>query len=115
MNFYVFLIVFTFLGLMITETGLPGVLFGMLDTESDSKIVKYIHETLTFMLHSLAEDDLNQWIRLCKEVLATVQGKLLSTIPSSKDQILNFECTKIQAVEQTKWKAGHCNCDLRQS
>ncbi|KAG7212607.1 hypothetical protein KM043_012898 [Ampulex compressa] len=56
-------------GLVITETGLPGVLFSMLDTETDSKLIKDIHDTLTSMLQILAADNLSQWLSLCKDVL----------------------------------------------
>ncbi|XP_076643444.1 HEAT repeat-containing protein 5B isoform X1 [Halictus rubicundus] len=56
-------------GLVITETGLPGVLFSMLDTETDNKLIKDIHDTLTSMLQILAADNLSQWLSLCKDVL----------------------------------------------
>ncbi|XP_048508039.1 HEAT repeat-containing protein 5B isoform X2 [Athalia rosae] len=56
-------------GLIITETGLPGVLFSMLDTETDSRLIKDIHDTLTSMLQMLAADNLSQWLSLCKDVL----------------------------------------------
>lgn len=56
-------------GLVITETGLPGVLFSMLDTETDAKLIKDIHETLTSMLQVLAADNLTQWLGICKDVL----------------------------------------------
>lgn len=61
-------------GLVITETGLPGVLFSMLDTETDSKLIKYIHDTLTSMLQILAADNLSQWLSLCKDVLTIASG-----------------------------------------
>lgn len=51
------------------ETGLPGVLFGMLDTETDSEMIKNIHDTLNSMLQMLASDNLSQWLMLCKNVL----------------------------------------------
>lgn len=62
-------------GLVITETGLPGVLFSMLDTESDSQLIKDIHDTLTSMLQILAADNLSQWLSLCKDVLTVATGK----------------------------------------
>lgn len=61
-------------GLVITETGLPGVLFSMLDTETDSKLIKDIHDTLTSMLQILAADNLSQWLSLCKDVLTIASG-----------------------------------------
>ncbi|XP_014481449.1 PREDICTED: HEAT repeat-containing protein 5B isoform X3 [Dinoponera quadriceps] len=62
-------------GLVITETGLPGVLFSMLDTETDSKLIRDIHDTLTSMLQILAADNLSQWLSLCKDVLTIASGK----------------------------------------
>lgn len=61
-------------GLVITETGLPGVLFSMLDTETDSKLIKDIHDTLMSMLQILAADNLSQWLSLCKDVLTIASG-----------------------------------------
>ncbi|XP_073980275.1 HEAT repeat-containing protein 5B isoform X3 [Rhodnius prolixus] len=55
--------------LVITETGLPGVLFSMLDTETDQSLIKHIHDTLTSMLQVLAANNLTQWLSLCKAVL----------------------------------------------
>ncbi|XP_065165699.1 HEAT repeat-containing protein 5B isoform X3 [Atheta coriaria] len=56
-------------GIVITETGLPGALFSMLDTESDLGLIKNIHDTLTSMLQMMACDNLSQWLSLCKDVL----------------------------------------------
>lgn len=62
-------------GLLITETGLPGVLFSMLDTETDAGLIKDIHDTLISMLQMLAADNLSQWLGLCKDVLTVATGK----------------------------------------
>ena len=61
-------------GLVITETGLPGVLFSMLDTETDSQLIKEIHDTLTSMLQVLAANNLSPWLSLCKDVLTVATG-----------------------------------------
>uniref|UniRef100_A0A6B2ELW8 HEAT repeat-containing protein 5A n=1 Tax=Phlebotomus kandelakii TaxID=1109342 RepID=A0A6B2ELW8_9DIPT len=53
----------------ITENGLPGYLFGMLDTETDPEMIKNIHDTIMSMLQMLAADNLSQWLSLCKNVL----------------------------------------------
>ncbi|XP_030626652.1 HEAT repeat-containing protein 5B [Chanos chanos] len=58
------------INLNITETGLEGVLFGMLDRETDRKLCSDIHDTLGHMLSSLAVEKLPHWLRLCKDVLA---------------------------------------------
>lgn len=68
------------LELNITETGLEGVLFGMLDRETDRKLCSDIHDTLGHMLSSLAVEKLSHWLKLCKDVLAATTGK------SSKQQ-----------------------------
>ncbi|XP_055323720.1 HEAT repeat-containing protein 5B isoform X3 [Sitodiplosis mosellana] len=49
--------------------GLPGVLFAMLDTETDAEMIKNIHDTLNSMLQMLASDNLSQWLTMCKNVL----------------------------------------------
>uniref|UniRef100_A0A8C5STT0 HEAT repeat-containing protein 5B n=1 Tax=Laticauda laticaudata TaxID=8630 RepID=A0A8C5STT0_LATLA len=53
-----------------TKTGLEGVLFGMLDRETDRKLCSDIHDTLGHMLSSLAVEKLSHWLMLCKDVLA---------------------------------------------
>lgn len=63
----------------ITETGLEGVLFGMLDRETDRKLCSDIHDTLGHMLSSLAVEKLSHWLMLCKDVLAASSGKRLTT------------------------------------
>uniref|UniRef100_A0A8B9KZP6 HEAT repeat-containing protein 5B n=1 Tax=Astyanax mexicanus TaxID=7994 RepID=A0A8B9KZP6_ASTMX len=60
--------------LNITETGLEGVLFGMLDRETDRKLCSDIHDTLGHMLSSLAVEKLSHWLKLCKDVLAASTG-----------------------------------------
>ncbi|KAG9344263.1 hypothetical protein JZ751_010932 [Albula glossodonta] len=60
----------TVINLNITETGLEGVLFGMLDRETDRKLCSDIHDTLGHMLSSLAVEKLSHWLKLCKDVLA---------------------------------------------
>jgi hypothetical protein len=67
-------------GLVITENGLPGVLFSMLDTETDSRLIKDIHDTLTSMLQMMAADNLSQWLSLCKDVLTVATGRDLFNI-----------------------------------
>ncbi|XP_061693976.1 HEAT repeat-containing protein 5B [Syngnathoides biaculeatus] len=60
----------TAIKLNITETGLEGALFGMLDHETDRKLCSDIHDTLGHMLSSLAVKKLSHWLKLCKDVLA---------------------------------------------
>uniref|UniRef100_A0A8C3CYU4 HEAT repeat-containing protein 5B n=1 Tax=Cairina moschata TaxID=8855 RepID=A0A8C3CYU4_CAIMO len=58
-------------------TGLEGVLFGMLDRETDRKLCSDIHDTLGHMLSSLAVENLSHWLMLCKDVLAASSGKFV--------------------------------------
>lgn len=69
---------FIFLGFLLTESGLPGVLFIMLDTEMDKQLIKDIHETLISMLQMLAVDNLSKWINLCKSVLTISSGTTIN-------------------------------------
>lgn len=69
---------------LLSEYGLMGMLFGMLDTESDPEMIKNIHDTITSMLQMLAADSLSQWLSMCKRVLTVAMesemnmgGKLL--------------------------------------
>ncbi|KAL2716535.1 HEAT repeat-containing protein 5B isoform X1 [Vespula squamosa] len=86
-------------GLVITETGLPGVLFSMLDTETDSKLIKDIHDTLTSMLQILAADNLSQWLSLCKDVL-TIASESSTTeegnIANIEDSTVDNENTDVE-------------------
>ncbi|XP_074065802.1 HEAT repeat-containing protein 5B isoform X1 [Macrotis lagotis] len=69
-------------GVNITETGLEGLLFGMLDRETDRKLCSDIHDTLGHMLSSLAVDKLSHWLMLCKDVLAA-SSDMSTTTPLS--------------------------------
>uniref|UniRef100_A0A673L992 HEAT repeat containing 5B n=1 Tax=Sinocyclocheilus rhinocerous TaxID=307959 RepID=A0A673L992_9TELE len=70
--------------LNITETGLEGVLFGMLDRETDRKLCSDIHDTLGHMLSSLAVEKLPHWLKLCKDVLAATTGLVLAQAEDSE-------------------------------
>ncbi|XP_075933540.1 HEAT repeat-containing protein 5B isoform X1 [Anarhichas minor] len=75
--------------LNITETGLEGVLFGMLDRETDRKLCSDIHDTLGHMLSSLAVEKLSHWLKLCKDVLAAttdVGGPVVIEVEKDEDE-----------------------------
>uniref|UniRef100_A0A8C1NSV5 HEAT repeat-containing protein 5B n=1 Tax=Cyprinus carpio TaxID=7962 RepID=A0A8C1NSV5_CYPCA len=78
----------TSINLNITETGLEGVLFGMLDRETDRKLCSDIHDTLGHMLSSLAVGKLPHWLKLCKDVLAatTEVGGTVTSVGRRKDE-----------------------------
>ncbi|XP_042531412.1 HEAT repeat-containing protein 5B [Dipodomys merriami] len=74
-------------GVNITETGLEGLLFGMLDRETDRKLCSDIHDTLGHMLSSLAVEKLSHWLMLCKDVLAASSDMSTATpFSSGKDE-----------------------------
>lgn len=53
----------------ITENGLEGALFALLDSETDMKLCSDVQDTLISMLQCLANEHLNRWLRLIKDVL----------------------------------------------
>uniref|UniRef100_A0A8C4IR44 HEAT repeat-containing protein 5A n=1 Tax=Dicentrarchus labrax TaxID=13489 RepID=A0A8C4IR44_DICLA len=70
------------------KTGLEGVLFGMLDRETDRKLCSDIHDTLGHMLSSLAVEKLSHWLKLCKDVLAAttdVGGAVVFEVKDEED------------------------------
>ncbi|EDL38467.1 mCG1040528, isoform CRA_b, partial [Mus musculus] len=75
-------------GVNITDTGLEGLLFGMLDRETDRKLCSDIHDTLGHMLSSLAVEKLSHWLMLCKDVLAASSGtyECSHTLKQGKDE-----------------------------
>ena len=63
-----------------SQNGLPAALFLLLDTETDETLQRYIRDTITGLLTSLAEQQLSAWLTLCKEVLTT-SADTTSTVP----------------------------------
>ena len=60
--------------------GLEGALFGMLDRETDRRLVSDVRDTLLSMLHTLAAANLTRWLALIKDVLqaSTSAGQQLT-------------------------------------
>ena len=58
----------------ITETGLEGALFSMLDKERDKKMISDVQDTLVSLLQALAADNLTRWLTLIKDVLQASSG-----------------------------------------
>ncbi len=52
-----------------SESGLPGMLFAVLDREMDVNLVSNVHDTLIFIMQSMAADNLTSWLGLLREVL----------------------------------------------
>jgi hypothetical protein len=55
--------------LRFTESGLPGILFSILDHELDHSLISNIHDTLTSIMQSMAAENLTGWLGLLREVL----------------------------------------------
>lgn len=105
---------------IVNETGLPGVLFAMLDTETDAEMIKNMHDTLNSMLAMLASDNLSQWLNLCKNVLTvandtiTVPGDELSELKmddnEDDDDENDDDVADFQVAEE---KTSHSNIQPR--
>ncbi|XP_012940846.1 HEAT repeat-containing protein 5B [Aplysia californica] len=54
----------------IADTGLEGVLFGMLDTETDGQLLSDLRDTIDSLLQCLAIPNLARWLALLKDVLS---------------------------------------------
>ena len=53
----------------ITETGLEGALFGLLDRDIDRRLCSNVQDTLVSLLQALAVNTLSRWLILIKDVL----------------------------------------------
>ncbi len=56
------------------DTGLEGTLFGLLDLETDRKLMSDVQDTLVSMLQAMAADNLTRWLMLIKDVLQASTG-----------------------------------------
>uniref|UniRef100_H2Z3V1 HEAT repeat-containing protein 5B n=1 Tax=Ciona savignyi TaxID=51511 RepID=H2Z3V1_CIOSA len=57
-------------GVVITDSGLEGALFSLLDREMNSQLSSDIRDTINHILQDLALNHLTFWLTLCKSVLA---------------------------------------------
>ncbi|XP_066155601.1 HEAT repeat-containing protein 5B isoform X1 [Euwallacea fornicatus] len=94
-------------GLIITETGLPGVFFGLLDTETDPGLIKDIHDTIISMMQVLATGHLAQWLALCKNVLTVASEpgdeRGVLDVPEDDDQEQFHAEEENQRSVQPRW------------
>lgn len=81
--------------IVFVETGLPGFLFAMLDTETDAEMIKNIHDTLNSMLQILASDNLSQWLTMCKNVLTVA-----NETNSSADELGGMDAMNLNDNEE---------------
>jgi len=64
----------------ITETGLEGALFGLLDRDTDRQLCSNVQDTLVSLLQALAANNLTRWLMLIKDVLQASSGIQLATL-----------------------------------
>lgn len=99
---------------LLSEYGLMGVLFAMLDTESDTEMIKNIHDTIISMLQMLAADNLSHWLSMCKRVLTVAtESEMAGDAPKDlgdgdeDDDNAEFhtdEPTQTHPAVQPRWK-----------
>ncbi|XP_065200390.1 HEAT repeat-containing protein 5B isoform X2 [Planococcus citri] len=93
--------------LAMTESGLPGLLFKLLDTETDKQLIKDVHDTLTSMLQMLAADNLTQWLSLCRSVL-TITSESNTDNDTARNATL-VEETEEEGDDLAEFKTGENN------
>lgn len=98
---------------LLSEYGLMGMLFGMLDTESDPEMIKNIHDTIVSMLQMLSADNLSQWLSMCKRVLTVAsESEMAAEIGKDADgdedddnaEFHTDEPTQTHPAVQPRWK-----------
>jgi len=91
-----------------SDSGLPGMLFSLLDQEEDSLVIKHAQETITSILIAMSADNLTSWLSLCKEVL-TVSVDSANDNEDDKDddgddvEFTHGEDSSVQATVQPRW------------
>lgn len=66
--------------LPLPDTGLEGALFDMLDVETDPTLRSHVQETIISLVQATCGELLNQWLLLCKDILATSSDNTRSTM-----------------------------------
>ncbi|VDM62668.1 unnamed protein product [Angiostrongylus costaricensis] len=66
--------------LPLPDTGLEGALFDMLDVETDPVLRAHVQETIISLVQATCGELLNQWLLLCKDILATSSDSTRSTM-----------------------------------
>ena len=57
-----------------SDSGLPGILFSLLDYEEGAQVIKHAQETITSVLMEMAADNLLDWLSHCKKILTVDVG-----------------------------------------
>lgn len=87
------------------EAELPGVLFALLDRETDPRLVSHVHDSLTSMLQAMLDDSLGQWLGLCKDVL-TAADISTSNVPVVVEREVEAEGDEEDVDDEEAIKAG---------
>uniref|UniRef100_A0A4W3GT71 HEAT repeat-containing protein 5A n=1 Tax=Callorhinchus milii TaxID=7868 RepID=A0A4W3GT71_CALMI len=110
----------------ISETGLEGALFSLLDRESDQRLCQDIRETLSHILTSTAVEKLSHWLRLCKDVLsASADFTTTALVDTTQDEeedkgdgdsIFTSKKDQFQPIITPRWPtrvfAAQCVCRI---
>ncbi|XP_054715706.1 HEAT repeat-containing protein 5B-like [Uloborus diversus] len=86
----------------LSAKGLEGVLFSMLDSETDTCLVADTHDTLMSMLQTLAEESVGHWLQLCKSVLTAAD---LASLKEEKEDNNETE-NDVDADDEARFKAS---------
>lgn len=86
------------------DHGLPGVLFCMLDTESDDEMVRLIQNMLHSFVQSVAVDNIADWVIMVKEVLTAADS---NSALSSPDKDVDGEENDFSDESYFKTKEEH--------
>uniref|UniRef100_H2Z3V0 HEAT repeat-containing protein 5B n=1 Tax=Ciona savignyi TaxID=51511 RepID=H2Z3V0_CIOSA len=95
-------------GVVITDSGLEGALFSLLDREMNSQLSSDIRDTINHILQDLALNHLTFWLTLCKSVLAAssalskIEHEQQETTDDKDDKDDNDEDTFTGNKEQKK-------------
>ena len=85
-----------------SESGLPGILFSVLDQEMNSSILSDVHDTLIFILQSTAADNLTTWLSLLREVL-TVSNDLDKDAKEEEEEDEDAEEFTVNEDRESIW------------
>lgn len=100
-----------------SEFGLPGLLFSRLDLEVDPAILDTIQKMITGLVQSLATSQLQLWLSICREALATAESNSALSSPDREtegedgdvdDEDLYFKASEEKSINSNmspKWRS----------
>ena len=89
----------------ITETGLEGALFGLLDRDTDRQLCSNVQDTLVSLLQALAANNLSRWLVLFKDVLQASSGIYCQSFVYISLIQLQIVSTKLCVLCILAWKS----------